>query len=72
MIKKLVLLIGLLIVFKAFPQSSAPDSAWIFSYATTERQNKNGLHFAWSIDNKNWHAIGPEHAFFEIMLDSQV
>lgn len=40
-----------------------PDSAWLFSYATDINTNKNGLHFAWSIDRKEWNPIGPEHAF---------
>jgi alpha-L-arabinofuranosidase len=40
-----------------------PDSAYIFAYGTDANRNKNGLHFAWSIDRKNWHAIGPEHTY---------
>lgn len=40
-----------------------PDSAYIFAYGTDANRNKNGLHFAWSIDCVNWNAIGPEHAY---------
>lgn len=40
-----------------------PDSAYIFSYGTDKNHHHNGLHFAWSIDKKDWHAIGPEHSY---------
>lgn len=40
-----------------------PDSAYIFSYVTDKNNNTNGLHFAWSIDNDDWHAIGPEFRY---------
>lgn len=40
-----------------------PDSAYIFAYATEKNHNRNGLHFAWSRDGREWHAIGPEHRF---------
>ncbi|MBN1188066.1 MAG: alpha-L-arabinofuranosidase [Bacteroidales bacterium] len=43
--------------------SNEPDSVYIFAYATTKNNSHNGLHFAWSIDKKSWHAIGPEHMF---------
>lgn len=44
-------------------RANEPDSAYIFTYSTLKNQGKNGLHVAWSIDQKNWHAIGPEHRF---------
>lgn len=40
-----------------------PDSAYLFAYVSLKNEGRNGLHFAWSIDQKNWHAIGPEHSF---------
>ena len=43
--------------------ANEPDSAYLFAYATTKHNNTAGLHFAWSIDQKNWHPIGPEFAF---------
>lgn len=43
--------------------ANEPDSAYIFSYATQKNGGHNGLHFAWSIDKKIWHAIGPEYRF---------
>ena len=43
--------------------SNEPDSAWIFSYSTTKNAGRNGLHFAWSTDQENWHPIGPEFRF---------
>jgi len=63
--KRLFLLILLLIGISIINQSYAnePDSVYIFSYATTKNYNHNGLHFAWSVDKENWHAIGPEYRF---------
>ncbi|HPT43203.1 MAG TPA: alpha-L-arabinofuranosidase, partial [Paludibacteraceae bacterium] len=43
--------------------ASEPDSAFLFSYSTLKNDGRNGLHFAWSIDQTNWHSIGPEHRF---------
>ncbi len=43
--------------------ANEPDSAYVFSYATVKDQGHNGLHYAWSIDRKNWKAIGPEFRF---------
>ncbi len=40
-----------------------PDSAYLFAYATDKNAGHNGLHFAWSLDGKDWHAIGPEYGF---------
>jgi len=45
--------------------SNKPDSAYIFSYASENNSGKNGLHFAWSLDNINWNPIGPEHSFIK-------
>lgn len=45
------------------PMSNQPDSAFIFSYSTKSSGGHNGLHFAWSIDRKNWNAIGPEFRY---------
>ena len=42
-----------------------PDSAYLFAYATAKSSNRNGLHFAWSRDGENWHAIGPERSFLK-------
>ncbi len=43
--------------------ANSPDSTYVFAYATTKNQSKNGLHFAWSVDQKNWVGIGPEYSF---------
>jgi len=43
--------------------SNQPDSVYLFSYATARNSNTNGLHFAWSTDQENWIAIGPEMRF---------
>lgn len=44
-------------------QAAEPDSAYVFAYSTSKNQGGNGLHYAWSIDGKNWKGIGPEHRF---------
>ena len=43
--------------------ANEPDSAYLFAYSTTDNNNHNGLHFAWSLDRINWHPIGPEHSY---------
>jgi len=43
--------------------ANEPDSVYLFSYATTKNAGHNGLHFAWSMDGKNWKTIGPEFSF---------
>ncbi|HHX31993.1 MAG TPA: alpha-L-arabinofuranosidase [Bacteroidales bacterium] len=57
----IVFLQSMLLVQKT--HANEPDSAYIFAYATKENNNHNGLHFAWSIDKREWHPIGPEHSF---------
>lgn len=49
--------------FMASSYANEPDSAYVFSYATTKNGGHNGLHYAWSVDRNNWHAIGPEFRF---------
>ena len=57
----IVFLQSMLLVQKM--HANEPDSAYIFAYATKENNNHNGLHFAWSLDKRIWHPIGPEHSF---------
>ena len=40
-----------------------PDSLWMFAYATALNGNRNGLHFAWSVDGDRWHRIGHNYGF---------
>lgn len=54
----------LLLLSSCFPIiANEPDSVYLFSYATTKNANHNGLHFAWSMDGKDWKTIGPEFGF---------
>lgn len=46
-----------------YQQAARPDSAYIFAYATTKNNNKNGLHIAWSNNKEQWFEIGPEFSF---------
>lgn len=39
--------------------ASSPDQGYIFAYANQH----NGLFFAWSVDGKDWHPVGPDHSF---------
>lgn len=39
-----------------------PGKAYLFAY-TMQKEGRNGLYMAWSTDQVNWHAIGPEHVF---------
>ncbi len=64
MMKKIYLI--LILIAATMLQSSfanEPDSAWVFSYATTKNRGGNGLHYAWSVDRENWQGIGPEFRF---------
>lgn len=55
--------LGLLLVcFSAFPAfANNPKEAYIFSYSSGK--SFDGLHFAWSIDQINWHPIGSEYSY---------
>jgi len=48
---------------EVLPAGNQPDSVYLFSYATSKNSNTNGLHFAWSINQEDWNAIGPEMRF---------
>ncbi len=66
--KKVLFLAAILIGFmglKATIHASTPDSAYIFAYSTLENGGRNGLHFAWSVDQRHWYAIGPEYSFLK-------
>ncbi len=43
--------------------ANEPDSAYVFIYATAKNNHGNGLHYAWSLNQKDWHSIGPEFQF---------
>ncbi len=61
-----VKLFFLLVIISSFAQtgkSNEPDSAYIFAYTSGKWNNTIGLNYAWSVDQKSWHAIGPEHRF---------
>lgn len=68
MIKKFSLLLSLLLTcFIALGSTSTAintaDSAYLFSYSTLKNNGRNGMHYAWSHDRKNWNAIGPEFRY---------
>jgi alpha-L-arabinofuranosidase len=72
--KKLLLrhriLIVLFAVFISFAfgiksKEDKPDKVYLFAYSTLKNNGKNGLHFAWSTDQKNWFGVGPEHSFLK-------
>jgi len=51
--------------FISKPTVEKPEKVYLFAYSTLKNNGKNGLHFAWSSDQKNWFAIGPEHPFLK-------
>lgn len=72
--KKLLLrhriLVVLFTVFISFAfglksKEDKPDKVYLFAYSTLKNNGKNGLHFAWSTDQKNWFGVGPEHSFLK-------
>ena len=44
-------------------KANQPDSAYIFAYSDVGNSSRNGLYLAWSINEKDWYPIGPEHTF---------
>ncbi|WP_261387730.1 carbohydrate binding domain-containing protein [Chitinophaga pinensis] len=42
-----------------------PDSVYLFSYTTEKNNHHNGLHFAWSRDQQQWHPIGNEWGYLK-------
>ncbi len=64
----LVLLFSVLFILSGFglkPKTEKPDKVYLFAYSTLKNNGKNGLHFAWSTDQKNWFSIGPEYSFLK-------
>ena len=59
----LILLLSLSAFAGVDKVNSKPEKVFLFAYSTNKDEGHNGLHFAWSSDKKNWHAIGPEHSF---------
>jgi alpha-L-arabinofuranosidase len=43
--------------------AGAPDSVYLFAYSSLKNGGRNGLHFAWSRDAKDWNPIGNEFAY---------
>lgn len=64
--RSFLLLIMLAFIFP-FTVSAKNDGrkVYLFAYATNKNNGKNGLHFAWSSDKLNWHAVGPEYGFLK-------
>lgn len=57
--KKIILLVNVAFFMLFQPVfANEPDSAYVFAYEVN-----NGLSFAWSIDQEDWHPIGQEHKF---------
>ncbi len=55
----LALLLVCLSAFSALANN--PNEVYLFSYSSGK--SFDGLHFAWSNDQINWHPIGPEHSY---------
>jgi alpha-L-arabinofuranosidase len=55
--------LGLALVFLSALSAygTNPDSAYIFSYSSGK--SADGLHFAWSTDQINWHPIDPQYSY---------
>ncbi|MFB6319149.1 alpha-L-arabinofuranosidase C-terminal domain-containing protein [Saccharicrinis sp. FJH54] len=56
-------LLVIVLAISSFVYANEPDSAYVFSYTNADADGRSGLHFAWSIDQENWHAIGPDFSF---------
>ncbi len=62
-IQKVCLAAALTVLSGGGVWANQPDSLFIYTYATPENRNQNGLHCAWSADGQLWKGIGPEFAF---------
>lgn len=58
-----LLLLASLSPVMAKTKGTAPDSVYLFAYASVKNNNHGGLHFAWSRDKANWFDIGNEYDF---------
>lgn len=63
MMNKIAILLLIITALTSTLMANEPDSAYIFSYATTENSGRNGLHLAWSHDAVEWHNIGNRYSF---------
>lgn len=61
----MVLVFAVATLFTHKAVAANPDKVYLFAYASEENGGRNGLHFAWSTDKVNWHAIGPEYGFLK-------
>ena len=61
--KKVFLLLSILALTDITVLANDPDTVYLFSYATTKNNGKNGLHFAWSRDRQSWFSIGNEYSY---------
>ncbi|KAF2511357.1 alpha-L-arabinofuranosidase [Flavobacterium zhairuonense] len=63
----LILLFTIIFITSGFAVKpmEKPDKVYLFAYSTLKNNGKNGLHFAWSTDQKNWFSIGPEFSFLK-------
>jgi alpha-L-arabinofuranosidase len=65
--KRILVWIWLLFLFaeQTTLASTAPDSVYLFSYASAKNNHQNGLHFAWSNNRSTWFTIGNEYGFLK-------
>lgn len=61
--KKVFLLLSIIALTDITVLANEPDTVYLFSYATTKNNGKNGLHFAWSRDRQSWFSIGNEYSY---------
>ena len=61
--KLLAALLAAVTLLPAAAVNNQPDTLSLFAYATSANNHRNGLHFAWSADGRQWHRIGNEYGF---------
>src|SRR5687768_12147648 len=59
-----ILLLCLVLIYQS-GLALAPDSVYLFSFATNRHNNTVGLQFAWSQDRNEWHVIGNDFGFLK-------
>lgn len=63
----IALVVSLLMVLPIFANNKNkvvhPGAVYLFAYTPENVKDRTGLQLAWSVDRKNWHTIGQNHAF---------
>lgn len=61
--RKVQLILAMFLIASMKIWANEPDSGYLFMYTSGINNNTIGLNYAWSTDQENWYAIGPDFRF---------